>query len=113
VRYKGKTHVPGQGNNAYIFPGVGLGVMVSESSRVTDEMFAVAARTLAGMVTADDLAVGRLYPGLSMIREVSCAIATAVAEVAFARGLARVERPADVGAAVRAAMYEPHYVSMV
>jgi malate dehydrogenase (oxaloacetate-decarboxylating)(NADP+) len=113
VTHKGRTHVPGQGNNAYIFPGVGLGVLVSEASRVTDEMFAAAARTLANMVTEDDLAIGRLYPSLSRIREVSHAIAVAVAEIAFARGLARCERPADLPAAVTATMYEPNYVSMV
>ena len=113
VTYRGQIHVPGQGNNSYIFPGVGLGVLVSESSRVTDEMFAVAARTLASMVTDADLAMGRVYPGLSRIREVSRAIAIAVAEVAFARGLARAARPADIAAAVTAAMYEPNYVSMV
>ena len=113
VTYRGQIHVPGQGNNSYIFPGVGLGVLVSESSRVTDEMFAVAARTLASMVTDADLAMGRVYPGLSRIREVSRAIAIAVADVAFARGLARAAKPADIAAAVTAAMYEPNYVSMV
>jgi malate dehydrogenase (oxaloacetate-decarboxylating)(NADP+) len=113
VTYQGRTHVPGQGNNAYIFPGVGLGVLVSEASRVTDEMFAVAARTLADKVTDDDLAMGRLYPGLSRIREVSQAIAVAVAGIAFARGLARCARPIDLAAAVAAAMYHPDYESMV
>jgi len=113
VTHKGRTHVPGQGNNAYIFPGVGLGVLVSEASRVTDEMFAAAARTLADMVTDDDLAMGRLYPSLSRIREVSHAIAVSVAKIAFDRGLNRCERPADIDAAVTAAMYEPKYVSMV
>jgi len=113
VTYHGKTHVPGQGNNSYIFPGVGLGVLVSESSRVTDEMFAVAARTLAGMVTSNDLDMGRLYPSLSRIREVSREIAIAVAEIAFKRGLARVERPADLADAVSDAMYQPYYTSMV
>jgi malate dehydrogenase (oxaloacetate-decarboxylating)(NADP+) len=113
VTHGGRTHVPGQGNNAYIFPGVGLGVMVAEASRVTDEMFAVAARTLASKVTVDDLAIGRVYPSLSRIREVSHAIAIAVASVAFDRGLARCDRPADIAAAVTAAMYEPHYTSML
>ncbi len=113
VTYQGRTFVPGQGNNAYIFPGVGLGVLVTESSRVTDEMFAVAARTLASMVTQDDLDMGRLFPSLTRIREVSRAIAIAVAEVAFARGLARVKRPADIAAAVTAAMYVPEYQSMI
>lgn len=113
VTYKNKTHVPGQGNNSYIYPGVGLGVLVSESSRVTDEMFAAAAKTLAAMVTIDDLAMGRVYPALSRIREVSHAIAIAVAEIAYARGLARNMRPDNLDAAVTAAMYEPHYESLV
>ncbi len=113
VTHKERTHVPGQGNNAYIFPGVGLGVIVAESTRVTDEMFTVAARTLASLVTADDLAMGRIYPSLSRIREASRAIAIDVARVAFDRGLARAERPADLAAAVTAAMYEPVYSPMV
>lgn len=113
VSYKGRTHVPGQGNNSYIFPGVGLGVIVAESSRVTDEMFSAAARTLADMVTEDDLAMGRIYPSVSTIRAVSKAIAIAVAEIAFARGLARVDRPTDLAAAVTAAMYQPEYHSLV
>jgi malate dehydrogenase (oxaloacetate-decarboxylating)(NADP+) len=113
VTYAGKIHVPGQGNNSYIFPGVGLGVIVTAASRVTDEMFSVAARTLASMVTPEDLALGRLYPSLSRIREVSHAIAIAVAEVAYARGLARVERPADIAEAVTAAMYLPVYHQML
>jgi malate dehydrogenase (oxaloacetate-decarboxylating)(NADP+) len=113
VTYNGKTLVPGQGNNAYIFPGVGLGVIVSASSRVTEAMFAAAARTLASLVTEDDLAMGRIYPSLSRIREVSRAIAIEVATMAFDRGLARVERPADIAAAVTDAMFEPHYVSLL
>jgi malate dehydrogenase (oxaloacetate-decarboxylating)(NADP+) len=113
VTYKGKTHVPGQGNNAYIFPGVGLGVIVSASSRVTEAMFATAARTLASLVTDDDLAMGRIYPSLSRIRDVSRAIAIDVATLAFDSGLARVERPDDIAAAVTAAMFEPHYVSLL
>ncbi len=109
VTLNGKTHVPGQGNNSYIFPGVGLGVLASESSRVTDEMFDVAARTLASMVTESDLALGRVYPDLNRIREVSAAIAVAVAEVVFARGLTRLSRPADLAGHVAAAIYQPQY----
>jgi malate dehydrogenase (oxaloacetate-decarboxylating)(NADP+) len=109
VSLHGKTFVPGQGNNAYIFPGVGLGVVVSESSRVTDEMFSAAARVLSGMVLDEDLAIGRIYPGLSRIREVSRAIAIEVARIAFRRGLARCEEPADLEEAVTAAMYQPVY----
>jgi malate dehydrogenase (oxaloacetate-decarboxylating)(NADP+) len=113
VTVKGRTFVPGQGNNAYIFPGVGLGAIISEATRVTDEMFFAAAKTLADMVTEDDLAEGRIYPGLSRIREVSAAIATAVADVAFQRGLTTITRPADLAAHVKAQMYEPTYVECV
>lgn len=113
VTFKGRTHVPGQGNNAYIFPGVGLGVIVSNASRVTDSMFAAAARTLASLVTEDDLAMGRIYPSLSRIREVSRDIAIEVARIAYDRGLARNTRPVDLAAAVSAAMYEPAYRSLL
>ncbi len=107
VSYKGKTLVPGQGNNVYIFPGVGLGVVAAASNRVTDEMFFVAAKTLAGLVTDEERAQGRIYPGLQRIRDVSVAIAVAVAEVAFRRGLAKTDRPADLPAHVRSLMYDP------
>jgi malate dehydrogenase (oxaloacetate-decarboxylating)(NADP+) len=113
VTYHGRTHVPGQGNNAYIFPGVGLGVIVSEASRVTDEMFAAAARTLASMVTEDDLSMGRIYPSLSHIRDVSRAIAIEVANIAYDTGIARNARPENVADAVTAAMYQPVYHSLV
>lgn len=109
VEMEGRTLVPGQGNNAYIFPGVGLGVVATAASRVTDEMFMVAARTLAARVGDDDLAQGTAYPPLRDIRSVSLAIAVAVAEVAYARGLARVERPADLEEFIRAQMYDPRY----
>ncbi len=109
VTHKRRTHVPGQGNNAYIFPGVGLGVLVAQATRVTEEMFAASARVLADMVTADDLAMGRIYPALSRIREVSRAIAVEVARIAFDRGLARAPRPVDIAAAVSDTMYEPVY----
>ena len=105
-----RTFVSGQGNNSYIFPGVGLGVIASQSSRVTNEMFLVAARALASLVTEDDLAIGRVYPALTRIREVSTAIAIAVAETAFARGFARQNPPADLRAHIKAQMYQPDYV---
>jgi malate dehydrogenase (oxaloacetate-decarboxylating)(NADP+) len=109
----GRTYVPRQGNNSYIFPGVGLGLIVSRSRRATDEMFLAAARALADQVTTGDLEQGSLYPPLAHVREVSARIAAAVAEVAFARGLARAARPPDVLAAVRAQMYEPGYPAYV
>jgi len=110
VTYKGKTIVPGQGNNAYIFPGVGLGVVASEATRVTEEMFFAAAKTLAAMVTEEDRATGRIYPGLDRIREVSSAIAVAVAEVVFRRGLTKMNRPADLAGHVKSQMFDPTYV---
>jgi malate dehydrogenase (oxaloacetate-decarboxylating)(NADP+) len=111
VKVDGRTFVPRQGNNSYIFPGVGLGAIVSKTRRITNEMFMAAARTLAGLVDEADLAQGSLYPALSRIREVSAAIAAAVAETAYADGLAGKPRPADVPADVRSQMYDPRYAS--
>ncbi|MBM3266425.1 MAG: NAD-dependent malic enzyme [Candidatus Sericytochromatia bacterium] len=107
--YEGRTFVPGQGNNAYIFPGVGLGVVACEARHVTDRMFARAARALAGEVLESDLAMGRIYPSLTRIRDLSATIGAAVAEVAFEDGLAGVPRPDDLLALVRSAMWEPVY----
>jgi malate dehydrogenase (oxaloacetate-decarboxylating)(NADP+) len=111
VKVDGRTFVPRQGNNSYIFPGVGLGAIVSKTRRITNEMFMAAARTLAGLVDEADLAQGSLYPALSRIREVSAAIAAAVAETAYSDGLAGKPRPADVLADVRSQMYDPRYAS--
>ena len=113
VTLNGRRLVPGQGNNSYIFPGVGLGVIASGSTRVTDEMFYAAARTLAGLVTDDDLACGRVYPELKRIREVSAAIAVEVAEVAYRRGLTRLPRPENLAGHIRAEMYHPNYPEYV
>jgi malate dehydrogenase (oxaloacetate-decarboxylating)(NADP+) len=109
VQMGGKTFIPRQGNNSYIFPGVGLGAIVSRARRITDEMFMVAARTLAQLVTESDLAQGSLYPALSRIREVSGHIAKAVAETAYGNGLAGRPKPADVLADVRSQMFDPRY----
>ena len=111
VKVEGRTFVPRQGNNSYIFPGVGLGAIVSKARRITNEMFMSAARTLAGLVDEADLAQGSLYPALSRIREVSAAIAAAVAESAYEDGLAGKTRPADVLADVKSEMYDPRYAS--
>jgi malate dehydrogenase (oxaloacetate-decarboxylating)(NADP+) len=113
VKVDGRTFVPRQGNNSYIFPGVGLGAIVSRTRRITNEMFMAAARTLAGLVDEADLAQGSLYPALSRIREVSAAIAAAVAESAYTDGLAGKPRPSDVLADVRSQMYDPRYASYV
>ena len=113
VDLDGARHVPGQGNNIYIFPGVGLGALSSESREVTDGMFLAAARTLAGLVQPEDLAVGRVYPALTKIREVSLHIAAAVAAAAHESGLARATRPDDLVADIRSRMFNPIYRDLV
>ncbi len=113
VTIVGKTLFPAQGNNVYIFPGVGLGAVSSRASHVTDEMFLAAARALAHQVSKPDLKEGRIYPPLMRIRNVSAACAEAVAGVAYKRGLAREPRPRDLSAFIRSRMYEPRYESYV
>jgi malate dehydrogenase (oxaloacetate-decarboxylating)(NADP+) len=111
VTLDGRSFVPRQGNNSYIFPGVGLGAIGVRTRRVTDEMFLAAAQALAAQVTPEDLAQGSLYPPLSQVRAVSAHIAAAVAEVAYAQGHAALERPADLLAHMLACMYQPAYAA--
>ncbi len=109
VRLKGKIYVPGQGNNMFIFPGVGLGASLCQASKVTDAMFYTAAMTLAEMVTEEELALGTVYPDLRKIRKISATIATAVIKVAFESGLAGIEEPEDIRKFVKDKMYQPTY----
>ncbi len=109
VTLDGRTHAPGQANNSYVFPGVGLGLLVSGAKRVSDTMLFAAAAALASQVGEDDLAVGRIFPLQSRMREVAVAVASAVASVAFEEGLATRQVPHDLTNAVRQAMYEPAY----
>jgi malate dehydrogenase (oxaloacetate-decarboxylating)(NADP+) len=109
VTLEGKTYVPRQGNNSYIFPGVGLGAIASSTRLVTDEMFMAAAHTLANLVSEEDLKQGSLYPALPRIREVSAHIAAAVAEIAYNRGFATGQAPKDLLAYVQSQMYDPRY----
>lgn len=113
VRYGGRTISPGQANNAYVFPGIGLGVIATGATRVTQEMFFEAARVLAAEVAPDDLKIGRVFPPLERVRELSASIATAVARVAFSTGLATVEEPQDIRAWIESQMYIPDYSSYV
>jgi malate dehydrogenase (oxaloacetate-decarboxylating)(NADP+) len=109
----GKTFVPRQGNNSYIFPGIGLGAVVSGTRQITDDVFMAAAYRLAHLVSESDLEQGSLYPALSRTREVSAHIAAAVADTAHARKLTDRKRPADLLQDVEAHMYEPSYRSYV
>jgi len=113
VTVHGKTFVPAQGNNIYIFPGVGLGIIASGATHVPDETFLVAARALAQLVSEADLEQGRILPKLSRIREVSTVIAATVAEVAYKRGFATKPRPEDLPEYIRSQMYEPEYISYI
>jgi len=81
---------PGQGNNVYIFPGIALGVIATGAQRITEEMFLVAAEALAEQVTEQDLEVGRVYPPMANIQDVSFQIALRVAQIAYMQGLATV-----------------------
>jgi malate dehydrogenase (oxaloacetate-decarboxylating)(NADP+) len=109
VKLGNRTFVPGQGNNAYIFPGVGLGAIVSQARKITDEMFLAAAHSLANQVTDADLERGRVYPALSRIRKVSALIAYDVAKIVYDKGLTDRVEPADIMAEIHEYMYQPVY----
>jgi len=112
VDIDGQTFVPGQGNNVYVFPAMGLAVFATEASRVTDEMFIVAARAVAEQVSAENLHMGLIYPPQSRILEASLHVAERVAEHIYDAGLARTERRADIGAYVRSRTYQPAYPAL-
>ncbi len=109
VSFGGTTITPGQANNAYVFPGIGLGVIASGAKRVTDEMFFEAARALSQETTEQDFAIGRVFPPLDHVRDVSAKIAETVATVAYRSGLATYEEPPDLLASIKSQMYDPHY----
>ena len=109
VTYSGRVHKPGQGNNAYIFPGIGLGAINAEMSTISDETFLIAARTLAEQVSDEDIELGSLYPPLPDIREISLNIATAVAEHAYEAGLAKRPRPDNLKQSIADYMFDPTY----
>lgn len=113
VSFGGKTFVPGQGNNVYIFPAMGLAVLATEATRVTQEMFICTARAVAEQVTQAQLDSGLIYPPQSHIFEASLHAATRLAELIFDKGLARVPRPADIAAHVRGYAYAPVYSNYV
>jgi malate dehydrogenase (oxaloacetate-decarboxylating)(NADP+) len=109
VEMAGRTFVPGQGNNVYIFPAMGMAVFATEATRVTQEMFIVAAKAVAEQVSEESLATGLIYPPQSRILEASLHVAERIAEYIFDKQLARVPRPDDIQAHIRACAYRPVY----
>jgi malate dehydrogenase (oxaloacetate-decarboxylating)(NADP+) len=109
VKLGEQTLRPSQSNNAYIFPGIGLGATFCRTTTVTDTMFLVAAKTLAAAVTPNEIERGALYPPLRDVRTISVSIAAAVAQVAYDAGLARTPRPPNLEQAIQESMYDPRY----
>jgi malate dehydrogenase (oxaloacetate-decarboxylating)(NADP+) len=109
VHYNGQTFLPGQANNFYIFPAVGMAIFATQAKRVTDEMFIEAGQAVADQVPSELLNQGLLYPLQSNILETEIQTAARVAKLVFDSGLARVERPADMVAFIREHVYEPEY----
>jgi malate dehydrogenase (oxaloacetate-decarboxylating)(NADP+) len=109
VRYNGETFLPGQANNFYIFPAVGMAIFATQAKRVTDEMFIEAGQAVADQVPPDLLKQGLLYPLQANILETEIQTAARVAKLVFDSGLARVERPADMVAFIRRHVYKPEY----
>ncbi len=113
VQIDGKTLVPGQGNNVYIFPAMGMAVLATEAKRVTEEMFIIAARAVAEQVTEANLATGLIYPPTSNILDASLHTAARIAEYIFDHELAGIARPDDIDAHVRARAYKAVYPARV
>jgi malate dehydrogenase (oxaloacetate-decarboxylating)(NADP+) len=109
VTYEGKTFHPGQGNNFYIYPAVGLATYVARPKRLTDECFIVAAQATADQVDPSLRAKGWLYPAQSNILETEVTTATRVAEYMFDNGLAQVPRPKDIRSWIEGQLYVPRY----
>jgi len=109
VEFAGRRFVPGQGNNVYILPAMGMAVFATEATRVTEDMFLVAAKAVAEQVTEENLSTGLIYPPQSRILDASLHVAERVAAYIFDKGLARVARPDDVGSLIRTRAYRPVY----
>jgi malate dehydrogenase (oxaloacetate-decarboxylating)(NADP+) len=109
VHYNGQTFLPGQANNFYIFPAIGMAIFATQAKRVTDEMFIEAGQAVADQVPSDLLKQGLLYPLQSNILEAEIQTAARVAKLVFDSGLARVDRPTDMVAFIRQHVYKPEY----
>jgi malate dehydrogenase (oxaloacetate-decarboxylating)(NADP+) len=109
VHYNGQTFLPGQANNFYIFPAIGMAIFATQAKRVTDEMFIEAGRAVADQVPSELLKQGLLYPTQSNILESEIQTAARVAKLVFESGLATVSRPTDMIAFIRKHVYRPEY----
>ena len=109
VTVNGKTFRPGQANNFYIFPAIGLATYVARPRRITDECFIAAAAASADQVGPDLRAKGMLFPSQTNILETEVTTATRVAEFMFDKGLAQVEKPHDIRAWIEGQLYQPQY----
>jgi malate dehydrogenase (oxaloacetate-decarboxylating)(NADP+) len=109
VTLDGRKFIPGQGNNVYIFPAMGMAVLATESTRVTQAMFIIAAKAVAEQVPPGSLDAGLIYPSQSQMLDASLHTAAKIAEYIFDQGLARVTRPDDIESHIRAMAYKPAY----
>ena len=109
VEIEGKTFIPGQGNNAYIFPGVGLGIILSQAEVISDDLFLAAAETLSILVSDKELSSGQLYPSIKDIKKVSKEIAITVAKKAFSEGLTNMAIPQNIESSLERIIYNPVY----
>jgi malate dehydrogenase (oxaloacetate-decarboxylating)(NADP+) len=113
VKFDGRTYFPSQCNNAYVFPGLGLGAIASKAKHISDDMFLAAAQSLADAVSHEEFEKGLLFPPFRQIRTVSLQIAVSVARVACEQGLAEQAPPDDWYDHIGGLMYQPNYVSYV
>ena len=112
VTIDSRTYTPGQGNNVFIFPAMGLAIYATKAKRVTDEMFIAAAEAVAEQVTPDDFEKGLIYPQVKDIMKVSLHVAVKVAKQIYESGLAGIEKPDDLQAFIKTKMYVPEYKSL-
>ena len=113
VSINGKLMEPGQGNNMYIFPGLGYGAFLAKSKSITETMIVAAAKKLADITTPEDLKNGSIYPPISKIRDISAHLAVAVMEQSYQEGLAQLQpKPDNLLQYVKDRMYQPTFVDL-
>ncbi len=109
VVINGKTYTPGQGNNVYIFPAMGLAIYATKAKRVTNGMFITAATALASQLSGEDLENGLVFPPIKKILQVEADMAVKIAEYIFDNKLAQVPRPKHIEVFIKEKMYRPEY----